>query len=105
MSWGASEFGIYDPNVPKPYGQGPYTLLNYWVEDRLDELRFDLATDVVFPVSFQIDNFDPSRELAVYVFTHTWAHGEGWPGSLAGAVMSVAVPSITLELNPVLIAS
>ena len=105
VSWGASSFGIYDPNIPKPYGIGPYTVFNGWFENQVNNLQFDFAADEVFPASLQVDNFHPSDELAVFVGTSTWADGQGWPGSLAGAVMSVAVPSITLQLGPILITS
>ena len=95
-------FGIYDPKIGQPYRRCVVHVFNDWYENQLNGLRFDFAIDEAFPVALQVDNFHPSEELAVYVGTLTLADGQGWPGSLAGAVMSVAVPSITLTLGPVL---
>jgi hypothetical protein len=98
-SYGANSFGIFNPQIPKPYGFITYTVFEDWFENQSNALRFDFGTGLS-PASFEIDMVSPPTWLVVYVNLQSWVHGQGWPGSLAGSVISVAVPSITLVLNP-----
>jgi hypothetical protein len=97
----AAAFGILDPHLPRPYSVLTYTAFEGWFETQSNALRFDFGTDLVSPASFEIA-VTPSW-LVIFVSSWSWVTGEGWPGSLAGAVISMAVPSITLVLNPAII--
>jgi hypothetical protein len=75
-----------------------------WLETETGRVRFDVGFDVQNPVSAQMS---VGRGLVYLVFVTVHCHvlNAGWPGSLAGAMLSATVPSITWEFEPDLVAS
>ncbi len=69
-----------------------------WDECSAQQVRFDLGSISQSPVSVQAD---VNNTLIYLLFVSVFAHveGVGWPGSLAGAMMSVTVPSLTWQLD------
>jgi hypothetical protein len=74
------------------------TSLFRWDESQTEEVRFDFGFDQQASGSVQLD---VSRQLVylLFVAADVHAHGVGWPGSVAGAKMSVTVPSLTYEFR------
>lgn len=69
-----------------------------WDETQTDQVRLDFGFDIQAPTSVQID---VNHNLVYLLFVDAEAHvqGVGWPGSLAGAKMSVTVASITYDFQ------
>jgi hypothetical protein len=74
-----------------------------WEEDQTSQVRFDAGFDLQASVSVQTP-VDQTLVYLLFVEAFTHVEGMGWPGSLAGAIMSVTVPSISydFEIQPVL---
>lgn len=77
------------------------THFEHWDETSTGEVQFDVGSTQA-PVSVELD---VSRSLVyvLFVSAHTHVEGGPWPGSLAGAMMSVTVPSLTWEFDPALV--
>ncbi len=69
-----------------------------WEEDQTSQVRFDAGFDLQASVSVQTP-VDQTLVYLLFVEASTHVEGMGWPGSLAGAIMSVTVPSITYEFD------
>jgi hypothetical protein len=70
-----------------------------WDETQTDQVHFDFDFDVQAPVlSTQLD---VSHSLVYLLFVDADVHveGVGWPGSLAGAKLSVSVPYLTYDFR------
>ncbi len=69
-----------------------------WDENEVGQVRFDFGFDLQTSVSAQID-VDHTLVYLLFVDADTHVEGIGWPGSLAGAVMSVTVPFISYDFE------
>lgn len=105
-SAGGANLSIFGLEITEPVNfrvvQTAGTTFKNWDEQSTGEVHFDIRTDVPASPSAQIE---VSRGLVYVVFVSAFAHveGRGWPGSLAGAMMSVTVPSITWSFEPTLV--
>jgi len=74
-----------------------------WNEEETNQVRFDFKSDLQTPGTVSLD---VNHTLVYYLFVESQVgvHSFGWPGSLAGAKMSIAVPSIAYDyqLHPIL---
>jgi len=95
-SQGAVSFGL---SLSGSEGNFVQTELVSWDAAQSDDIQFDFGSNSQVPGSIQWDNVDPSLEYRLSVMVENLAYGQGWPGSLAGSMLSVTVPSITLELD------
>jgi hypothetical protein len=77
--------------------------LKMWDEQNTQEIRFDFGSSGNTPLSVELD-VTPSLIYALFVSLDVHVEGVGWPGSLAGAVLAVNVPSFTYDftIQPVL---
>jgi hypothetical protein len=69
-----------------------------WDETETDQVLFGSGFDLQTPVSAHLE---VGHTLVYLLFVEAFTHvvGVGWPGSLAGAMMSVTVPSITYDFE------
>lgn len=74
------------------------TSLYRWDESQTEEVRFDFGFNLQTAGSVQLE---VSRNLVylLFVAADVHVHGFGWPGSVAGAKLSVAVPSLTYDFR------
>jgi hypothetical protein len=79
------------------------TVLFSWDEEETNQVRFDFKSDLQTPGAVTM-NVDHSLVYYLFVEAQAAVHGFGWPGSLAGAKLSITVPSIAYDyhLHPVL---
>lgn len=79
------------------------TVLHSWDEEATNQVRFDFKFDLETSGSVSM-NVDHSLVYYLFVEAQVGVHGVGWPGSLAGSKLSIAVPSIAYDyrLHPVL---
>jgi hypothetical protein len=79
------------------------TLIHSWNEEETNQVRFDFKFDLEAPGTVSM-NVDHSLVYYLFIESQVGVHGVGWPGSLAGAKMSITVPSISYDyhLHPVL---
>jgi hypothetical protein len=102
-SFGSAQLGIFTLDRLGNVGGGPTMAMKQWDEQMTQQIRFDFGSNPGTPLSVQM-NVNPTLIYALFVSIDVHVEGIGWPGSLAGAVMSVAVPSFTYEfdMQPVL---
>jgi hypothetical protein len=74
------------------------TSLHRWDESQTEEVRFDFGFDLQTAGSVQLE-VTRSLVYLLFVAADVHVHGVGWPGSLAGAKLSAAVPSLTYEFR------
>jgi hypothetical protein len=77
---------------------GAVAVFDTWDPQATQQIQFDFGSNPHIPVSVQLE-VDPSFACVMFVSTTTHVENVGWPGSLAGAMMSVTLPSITYELD------
>lgn len=104
-SFGSGGLTIYGVDVARQTTGGVGTIVStagtqfgLWDEAQTDQVRFDFGFDLQAPTSVQID---VNHDLVYLLFVDADVHveGIGWPGSLAGAKMSVTVPSLTYDFQ------
>ena len=74
-----------------------------WDEQATQQIRFDFGSSASTPLSVELE-VNPTLIYCLFVSLNVHVQGAGWPGSLAGAVISVAVPSFSYDfsIHPVL---
>lgn len=66
-----------------------------------NQFNFNWGSNPGAFLSTRLNGLDPSYECLLYVAVLNQVDAAGWPRSLAGSVLSVTVPSLTLELDAV----
>jgi hypothetical protein len=97
-SFGEGSLGIYAQTGEIGPSTGVIADFDSWDEQATNQVLFDFGSNPHIPVSAQLP-VDPSLECAIFVATTTHVEGVGWPGSLAGSMMTVTLPSITFQLD------
>jgi hypothetical protein len=69
-----------------------------WDTSEVGQVDFDFGFDLETSVSTQIE-VNHTLVYLIFVQADTHVEGVGWPGSLAGAVMSVTVPFISYDFE------
>jgi hypothetical protein len=99
VSTGMSGLGIWaQQGLVGPVNSALATSLTDWDEECTGQILFDFGSNPHEPLSVELQ-VDPSFTCLLFFATQTLVQGVGWPGSLAGAVISVTLPSITFELD------
>jgi hypothetical protein len=65
-----------------------------WDESNTGQIHFDFGFDLQTPLSVEL-SVTHNLVYLIFVDISVAVHGLGWPGSLAGAMISATVPSIT----------
>lgn len=98
-SFGHAGLGIFTLDRLGHVGGGPEPAhLKMWDEQLTQQIRFDFGSSGNTPLSVEFD-VNPTLIYALFVSLDVHVEGVGWPGSLAGAVLSVNVPSFTYEFS------
>jgi len=97
-AFGAGALGVYAQTGEIGPTTGVDAVFDSWDEQATQTVLFDFGSNPHIPVSAQVQ-VDPSFECAIFVATTTHVEAIGWPGSLAGSMMTVTLPSITFELE------
>ncbi|HMH17467.1 MAG TPA: hypothetical protein VK572_04890 [Burkholderiales bacterium] len=97
-SFGSGLLGIYAQQGEIGPSRGAVSIFDSWDQQATQQIQFDFGSNPHIPVSTQLE-VDPSFSCVVFVSTTTHVETVGWPGSLAGSMMSVTLPSITYELD------
>jgi hypothetical protein len=79
-------------------------LFEQWDENKSGQINFDFALDVQKSLSGSL-NVTRSLIYLCFVSVHVHVIGMGWPGSLATAMASATVPSISFAFTPQLVAT
>jgi hypothetical protein len=69
-----------------------------WNQQNPAEIQFDAGFDLQTPASLSVD-VDPTQVYLLFVEANVDVQGVGWPGSLAGSVLSVTVPYISYDFR------
>jgi len=72
--------------------------LKLWDEQATQQIRFDFGSVESTPLSVELE-VNPTLIYCLFVSLSVHVIGRGWPGSLAGSVISVAVPSFSYEFS------
>ena len=78
-------------------GVGP-AHLKLWDEQATQEIRFDFGSVASTPLSLEFE-VNPTLIYCLFVSLNVHVQGAGWPGSLAGSVVSVIVPSFSYDFS------
>ena len=78
-------------------GTGP-AHLKQWDEQTTQQIRFDFGSSESTPLSLEFE-VNPTLIYCLFVSISVHVEGAGWPGSLAGAVLSVVVPSFSYDFT------
>lgn len=97
-SFGVGGLGVYAQTGEIGRTTGAGDNFDCWDEQVTQQVLFDAGSNPHIPVSVELQ-VDSSLECALFVATTTHVEGIGWPGSIAGSMMSVTLPSITFELT------
>ncbi len=97
LSWGSGCLGIWAALGRWSINSAEANFAS-WDEESTQEVHFDFRSIPPAPVSAELE-VDNSMFCVMYVATFNRVRGVGWPGSLAGSMMSITVPSITFELD------
>jgi len=97
-AFGSGALGVYAQTGEIGPTTGVDAIFDCWDEQATQTVLFDFGSNPHIPVSAQVQ-VDPSLECAIFVSTTTHVEAIGWPGSLAGSIMTVTLPSITFELD------
>ena len=104
ISTGNSALGIWaQTGLVGPVNSAVAPSLTDWDEEMTGQILFDFGSNPHEPLSVELQ-VDPSFTCILLFATQTLVQGVGWPGSLAGSVLSVTVPSITFELDQISVA-
>jgi hypothetical protein len=97
-SFGSAQLGIFTLDRLGNVGGGAAMAMKQWDEQMTQQIRFDFGSNPGTPLAVQL-NVNPTLIYALFVSIDVHVEGVGWPGSLAGAVMSVTVPSFTYQFD------
>lgn len=101
ISTGNSALGIWaQQGLVGPVNSAVANSLTDWDEECTGQILFDFGSNPHEPLSVELQ-VDPSFTCLLFFATQTLVQGVGWPGSLAGSVISVTLPSITFELDQI----
>ena len=103
-SFGHAGLGIFTLDRLGNVGGGAQPAhLKLWDEQATQQIRFDFGSSASTPLSVELE-VNPTLIYCLFVSLNVHVQGAGWPGSLAGAVISVAVPSFSYDfsIHPVL---
>jgi hypothetical protein len=102
-SFGSAQLGIFTLDRLGHVGGVAVMQMKHWDEQLTGQIRFDFGSNPGTPLAIQT-SVTPTLIYALFVSLDVHVEGVGWPGSLAGAKLSVAVPSFTwdFEMQPVL---
>jgi len=67
-------------------------------EQATQQIRFDFDSSPSTPLAVQFE-VNPTLIYCLFVSLQVHVEGVGWPDSLAGAVVSVAVPSFSYDFS------
>jgi len=104
VSLGEGALGIYAQQGEIGPSTGGFAPFDSWDEEMTQQVRFDFGSNPHIPVAVEAQ-VDPSFNCAIFVSTVNHVQNVGWPGSLAGSMMSVTLPSITFELDLIQVAN
>jgi hypothetical protein len=79
-------------------------LYERWQEDKTGQINFDFGFNLQKSLSVSL-NVTRSLIYLCFVSVHAHVVGVGWPGSLATAMASATVPSISFAFTPQLVAT
>jgi len=104
-SLGSAGLGVWtQQGIMGPAGAGAFApSLTHWDHQETQQILLDLGTNPHEPLSCQLQ-VDPSWWCILFFATDNHVEGLGWPGSLAGSMTSVTLPSITVEFDPLIVA-
>jgi len=103
-SFGSVVVGIFGQQGRIGPITGAVDVADQWDETTTQEVRFDFGSSPTIPATAQLE-VDPSFTYSLFVAAQTHVEAVGWPGSLAGAIISLTVPSITLQFDPIPVAT
>jgi len=103
LSSGSVQLAVYGMDGPNHIGSVAGADYKSWDQCDTGAVEFDFAFDVQGSLSVQLA-VDPSQIYLCFVALHPLVMGMGWPGSLAGAMASATVPSISYEFDPLVVA-
>ena len=104
VSLGQGALGIYGQQGEIGPITGSIAPFDSWDEEMTQQVLFDFGSNPHIPISVETQ-VDPSFNYALFVSTVNHVQNVGWPGSLAGSMMSVTLPSITFELDLIQVAN
>ena len=79
-------------------------LYERWDEDKTGQINFDFGFEVQKSLSVSL-NVTRSLIYLCFVSVHAHVVAMGWPGSLATAMASATVPSVSFAFTPQLVAT
>ena len=103
-SFGSIVVGMFGQQGRTGPTKGNVGIGDLWDEQSSEQVRFDLGSSPSIAPVAELE-VDPSFAFSVFVAIQVSALGTGWPGSLAGAIIAAVVPSITIELDLIPVAS
>ncbi|HYM36053.1 MAG TPA: hypothetical protein VET48_11690 [Steroidobacteraceae bacterium] len=77
---------------------GANTNFKLWDENQTGQISLDFGFDIEAPTSVTLD-VNHNLVYMLFVEANAFVEGVGWPGSLAGAQLSVTVPSIAFDFR------
>jgi hypothetical protein len=101
-SFGSGGLTVYSLDLEGHIGGLAGANVDIWDEEATDQIQFDIGSSVQIPVSVQLQ-VTPSLVYLLFVSVDAHVEGIGWPGSLAGSVASMTLPSITYEFDQQLV--
>jgi hypothetical protein len=98
-SFGHAGLGIFTLDRLGNVGGGAQPAhLKLWDEQATQQIRFDFGSNESTPLSVELE-VNPTLIYCLFVSLQVHVEGVGWPGSLAGAVVSVVVPSFSYDFS------
>lgn len=91
--------GIYARQGDSPDAIGASSNITAWFGIPNPGLLFDWGSNPGASVSAELNGLDPSYECLLYIAVVNQVDALGWPGTLAGSMMSVTTPYISFELD------
>jgi hypothetical protein len=111
QSMGTLELAVYGlqliPENPFDFYVGPVAgvTVKTWNETTPGQIGLDTGFDVQSPLLSTQIAVERDQLYVVFVDVDVHVVGAGWPGSLAGALVSAAVPSINWTFDPQVVAT
>jgi hypothetical protein len=104
LSFGEGRLGIYATQGIIGPSRGARAVFDSWDQEATQQILLDYGSNPHIPVSVELE-VDPSFTCMLFIATVNRVSGVGWPGSLAGSMMSVTLPSLSFELELIPVAS
>jgi hypothetical protein len=77
---------------------GANTNFKLWDDNQTGQISLDFGFDIDAPASVTLE-VNHNLVYLLFVEANAFVEGVGWPGSLAGAIMSITVPSISFDFR------